>query len=145
MNDLEKIYTSAEEHKMQGELLKASEEYKKLLDKEPDNIDAQIDLADIFYILGEIDRSIEHYEKVVKLKPNYGLILYRLGISYFRATKFYKAISVLDRVIELDPEHQGAKDKLGNLINDQELLYTFGIEEAKSDENIEALITNYHI
>ena len=77
MQDLEKVYKIAEEYKMKGELFKASEEYKQILKKNPDSINARISLADIFYILGEIDKSIEQYEKAVELKPHYGLVLYR--------------------------------------------------------------------
>ena len=46
---------------MKGELLKASEEYKKILKKNPDSINARISLADIFYILGLLNSDLISY------------------------------------------------------------------------------------
>ena len=49
------------------------------------------------------------------------------------------------KVLKLDPEHRGAQEMLNRLVNDQEMLYTFGIEAPKEADDTETLTSNYYI
>ncbi len=89
MTDIQKLQQEAFEFEMRGKINNAISTIKKILEINPENIQQRLKLGDLFYVIGKIDESVNEFEKICETKPDFTYALYRLGISYFRATKNY--------------------------------------------------------
>lgn len=60
----------------------AISEYKKALDKNPDDLTINANLAGLYYTLGKYDDAIIYYTKVVNINPNEATNYFNLAIAY---------------------------------------------------------------
>lgn len=94
-------------------LKKILEETKAALEKDPNDLKALTDLANMYYDSGQYSKAIEFYERATKVAPNDINILTDLGTSYFNTEQNEKAIEMYKKAIEKDPKHINAKFNLG--------------------------------
>ena len=92
---LEKAY----ELLLEGNLKEAAQEFEANLKGTPNNIHLLMELANIYYILGEMNKSIGAYRKVLELKPDSPYVLYRMGVALYRSTLFSEATVVFTQII----------------------------------------------
>jgi tetratricopeptide (TPR) repeat protein len=100
MNDCKELFHKAEELKRRGLLDDAIALYKKILTIDADYKDVYSILGEVYYIKGDVGESIKHFELQLKKNPDNKLDSYRLGIAYFRATKFSQCIKILKGLVE---------------------------------------------
>src|SRR5512133_2396656 len=85
---------------MEGELQEAANLFEEKLSENPDSIRILMELANIYYILGVMARSIIYYERVQKLKPDSPYVQYRMGVALYRATHFTRAAVAFNKIVD---------------------------------------------
>ena len=89
--------------------------YEKVVQVQPGNANAQFDLGNVYLSEKRYDEALSRYEKVGKT----GLAISRMDSYYFNLSVCYAglgrmddAVKSLERCIEVNPNHQEAKDLL---------------------------------
>jgi tetratricopeptide (TPR) repeat protein len=79
----------------------------------PNNLQCMLDLANLYYDLGQYPQAQTAFEAAVKLDPhNVGAIV-KLAGSYIRQTKFDEAVTTLEQAVELQPDSPELRLLLG--------------------------------
>jgi tetratricopeptide (TPR) repeat protein len=94
---------------------------------------------------GRFKEAVKCLETIATEDPNVVSVQFHLGLAYLGLKKITKAMKCFEKVIELNTEHKGAKDKMDLLLTDQEMLYGYGIASQKEDHTKEEIITNFHV
>jgi len=97
---------SAEEHFRQGnefsqaaEFEQAAEEYRKVLELEPQNVDAMTNLGVAYYNLGKLDEAVEQYRKALTIAPSDADIHSNLAAAYVQKYQLSGASEQLDQAL----------------------------------------------
>ena len=89
---------------------------EKGLVQSPDNTSATANLAKIYYLQGNINKTIELYEKFLSLNPDDALISAFVGSLYLNNIKNKnKALHYLKKALQIDPQNADA-DKWRSII-----------------------------
>lgn len=99
-------YALAEFYLNQGEYYKASLYYEKLLKDKEYSSDETINLhfAETLTMLGQFENALPYYEKGLKSENNLDG-LFRYGYTAYKAEKYEKAIQILNKLQQLDPQY----------------------------------------
>ena len=95
-----------------------SEEAERFLERSlkehPEDEERWTYILSTFYIDGnrKLDRAIELLNDALKEYPESGRLMTNLGCAHFRRHDYAKAVGVLRRAIEIDPENAGARTYL---------------------------------
>lgn len=120
INDLEnKILTNPDDlestlhlaHLQQDSRLfeKAIANYKKYLEKNPENSDARVDMGICFYNLGDYTTAINEMETSIKYQPNHQIACLNLGIVNLTAQNIEVSKEWFRKAMELNPETEAGK------------------------------------
>lgn len=82
--------------------------YKKLLERNPDDIEAAIGSARVTAWSGDHETAVNLYKEILKKQPDNREVLLELGRVYFWQEKYEPSLSILDRLLVIDPENQDA-------------------------------------
>lgn len=83
-------------------------ELEKMTSENPDNVDAWIQLGNLYFDTDNYEKAITAYKKSLKLKPDNANVLTDMGIMYRRSGKPSKAVETFDKAIKLDSNHEQA-------------------------------------
>ena len=108
LSSLSSLYFQDEQYE------KALEMEKKILEKEPDNVDSIAQMALILDHLGRTDEAFAAYEKALAENPNDKNLNFNLGRLYFLNKNYEDAIKQFKRVIETNPDDYDANVNVGN-------------------------------
>ncbi len=72
----------------------------------PDNVDAWIQLGNLYFDTSQFEEAIKAYKKALELEPNNPNVWTDLGVMYRRSGKPNQAIEAFDQAIESDPSHE---------------------------------------
>jgi hypothetical protein len=126
-----KNYDDAEKH-LKIVIEKASNYLGTVLEKDSNNLDAYMVLADIYYHKKLYDKEIEICKKAVELDPSNAQAYYYLGWAYEDKGMYEKALKEYEKSVELDPDNQDALYTIS-------LLYLILDNKGKALETIEKL------
>jgi Flp pilus assembly protein TadD len=96
-----------------GEIDFAEKSFTKLLEKEPDFLEAGNNLAAIYIDTGRIDKGIELLQRFLKQYPHAPELYANMGIAYLRLGKEEEALAFLERAARLDPYYRKVSYILG--------------------------------
>lgn len=88
-----------------GELVRAQEEFQKVLALDPKLAEARINLGLVDHALGEYARSASNLSTALRDKPDLPGPTLILGIDYLKLGETEKGISVLQRALQMDPSN----------------------------------------
>lgn len=71
---------------------------------DPKNLPCALDLANIYYNLGQYPQAQTAFENVIKLDPHNVGALVKLAGSYIRQQKFEQALPTLEQAVSLQPD-----------------------------------------
>ncbi|MDA3884544.1 MAG: tetratricopeptide repeat protein [Candidatus Delongbacteria bacterium] len=91
----------------------AIEYYSKVIEYDPDCVDAYISIGNAYQALNRFDKAISSYNKAIKLNPNYAEVYYNRGNTYNSLKEFDKAISSYNKAIKLVPNYTDAYNNRG--------------------------------
>jgi cytochrome c-type biogenesis protein CcmH/NrfG len=70
----------------------------------PDNLDCLLELANIYYELGQYTQAQTAFEAAIRLDPHNVGALVKLAGSYIRQDKFPEAVTTLEQALTLQPD-----------------------------------------
>lgn len=88
---------------------KAINNYKKYLEKNPENADARVDMGICFYNLGDNTSAINEMERALKYQPKHQIACLNLGIVNLTAQNIEVSKEWFRKTLELNPESDAGK------------------------------------
>jgi len=80
---------------------------------EPDSDVAQVGLAGILFVRGEIDEAVDHYQRALRLRDGNVAAHYGLGMALEQKHKTDEAIFHLQKALSIQPDYIAASNDLG--------------------------------
>jgi tetratricopeptide (TPR) repeat protein len=96
-------FRAGQEALKQGELTRATEEFKKVLALDPDLVEARLNLGLVYHALGEYKLAAGNLSAALRQSPNLAGPALILGIDYLKLGEAEKAIPVLQHAARLEP------------------------------------------
>lgn len=113
------LLNQALEHHRQGDLQRAVEFYRQVLQLEPEHIDTLCCLGIAYLSLGQPKESVTCYEHVLRLQPEHVGALCDVAIAYAHLGRLDEAAASLRASIRLRPDHAEALNNLGVVLTQQ--------------------------
>ncbi len=85
---------------LSGDIKEAVELFEAELVDFPDSTHLLMEIASMSYILGEMNKCINAYKRVLELKPDSIFVYYRMGVAMYRATYFTQAVEVFAKIVD---------------------------------------------
>lgn len=98
----------------QGEFSQAQTDYKKALKIQPEFVDAQFNLANLYCSTQRLPEAIELFNQLIGRHPDYLEALYNRGNTHAQLQQFHDACQDYNHVLELNPHHLEALLNRGN-------------------------------
>ena len=117
LNQSDPEYINAMSFYMQGKWNEAENAFLDLQKAYPESDVVQLNLGNIYYSLGDLNKSIVFYEQALELQPDWGIGFYKLGVTYFRAGRLVKALEAFNKVLELKNQSHAMASYFVGLIN----------------------------
>jgi tetratricopeptide (TPR) repeat protein len=95
---------------------KAAEDYRKVLELDPDRIDAREHLATCLVEISRFEEALGHLEYLQKLRPDDADLQVRVARCYSGMTQIKKPRQILEAVVAEHPDHGAALLLLGRII-----------------------------
>jgi serine phosphatase RsbU (regulator of sigma subunit)/anti-sigma regulatory factor (Ser/Thr protein kinase)/tetratricopeptide (TPR) repeat protein len=96
----------------QGLYEKAIEEFKKVLEDDPDSVKAHQCLGDCYFRLGQMEMAKAEYEKVRLLEPENINVLENLGVIHAHRGDYKKAVWQWGEVLKYAPDRKDIVDRI---------------------------------
>jgi predicted TPR repeat methyltransferase len=107
--------------KAAGNIKKAIESLQEFLSTHPEDTHAQITLADILYQQNEYSKAVQYYKRATINNPLISHPYFNCGLAYCQTEQFELAKEEFIKTINIDPEHTGGLNQLGQLaLNNQQ-------------------------
>lgn len=91
-------------------------EYEKFLRRHPEDLETRLRLANLFYRMEELDKSIDAYRHVLRGQPNDPLVSYNLAMAYRDKKKWSEGLAALKPfLLSGKPFPAGGHKLLGDL------------------------------
>lgn len=104
--------------------------YERILDKDPDNVNARLSLADLHLNLGEVDGAISELQEILDIAPERSDVYNILGKLFIKQGDVDGAIEVIEAALKAGVNDTGLTEMLAGAyiekgrIDDAILLYT---------------------
>ena len=145
-SDLQKNLNLAVSYLEKNNFEKASDIYKKIIKKYPNNFDANFNLGTIYAKNNNLEKSVELLEMAASINPNNENTFNNLGLIYLNLRNNEKALEVSKKAISINPNSSIAYSQLGiiysNLGNINEATKSYLKSISLNPKNIFA---NYNI
>ncbi len=92
------------------------ENYKAILKKDPNNLQAHINLGNLYFDTKQDLLAVEHYRKALELDPRNSNVRTDMAIALRRTGHPDQAAEELKKVISTDPRHAQARYNLGVIL-----------------------------
>ncbi len=92
------------------------ENYKEILRKDPNNLQALINIGNLYFDTRQDLLAIEHYQRSLSLDPRNVNVRTDMAICFRRRGNPDKAIEELKKVISIDPRHPQSRYNLGVIL-----------------------------
>jgi len=112
----ERRYIAARQAELARDIPSALAELETLVDEFPDEKDAHLGLAKLYTNhMGDFDRSIRHYRRVIEIDPLNKSAYNGLAYRYANARNFEKAVWAVNQYVELAPDEPNPYDSRGDI------------------------------
>jgi protein O-GlcNAc transferase len=102
--DIDTSLQSALRYQQDGDLQRAENIYKEILNVQPENIAVLCLLGEICYQQRQHDCAIEYLKKALQFDPSNSQAYYNLGIVYHEKEQFQNAIICYQKALQLNPD-----------------------------------------
>ena len=96
-----------------GRYERAIQEYQHAIEREPDNENAYIGLAEAYHKLNDLPKAEQTYKQAIAQRPNYWRSYSMLGAFYYSTGRYLDAENAFRQVIALNPDGWRAYSNLG--------------------------------
>ncbi|MFQ5469338.1 MAG: sulfotransferase domain-containing protein [Gammaproteobacteria bacterium] len=94
---------------------RAIELLEDVVKRQPDSIDAHVNLAASYNEVGRLQDAIEHYRFVLEKEPENYIVLSNIGAVYKKMNRFNDALVYLNKSLEVNPDYWIVRHNLGGL------------------------------
>jgi len=98
----------------QGEFVRATEEFKKVLALDPTLLEAEVNLGLAYHSLFEYDLAVRHLARALRERPNLLAPSVIVGMDYLKLGSPDKALPFLQHALKLDPSSREARQALAS-------------------------------
>jgi tetratricopeptide (TPR) repeat protein len=112
-SELQDVAIAAQKNLRQRKYRTAEKQYKTILEKDPNNLDALSNLGVVYFRTGQIGTAESTLQKALAIAPNDASVLTTLGIVHYRQSRFDEALKELRKGIEINPNSATAHNYLG--------------------------------
>ena len=106
--NLEYLYNIGLSHEKRGSTRDAIFYFDKVLEVEPEHINALAHKGNVLGKLGKYDQAIGCYDTVLKIKPDYTVCILNKGLALHYLGRFDLALSCYDKILEKTPDSPSA-------------------------------------
>jgi len=117
---VEAFFSAGQQALRQGDFARAAEEFKKVLARDPNLIEAEVNLGLAYQSLFQYDLAVQHLSKGLRARPNLLGPTVIVGMDYLKLGSPEKAIPFLQRALKLDPSNREARQALASSYLGQE-------------------------
>ncbi len=110
--DIETAFRAGQAALRQGDFLRATEEFKKVLALDPSLVEAEVNLGLAYQSLLDYDAAARDLTHALRERPNLGGLNVIVGMDYLKLGSPEKAAPYLRRALELDPSSPDAHDAM---------------------------------
>jgi len=96
-----------------GQLKKAEQTCKKLLQDYPDSIIVINVLGAVLQELGQLDEAVQAFDKAIQFRPDYSETYSNRGVALQRQGRLEEAVQSIDKAIQLKPDSAEAHGNRG--------------------------------
>jgi Flp pilus assembly protein TadD len=108
-------FNSGVTHFQQGEVLRAIQAYQKVIELDPNYIEAYNNLGIIYQEIGKMEDALRAYQKAVQINPRYEKAHNNMGIIFYLKGEDEKAMEAFNKALSINPNHIGSHIHLGTL------------------------------
>ena len=128
-----KLFNLGVYYQKQGNTVKAIEEYGRVLDLDPDDIEAHNNLGVIYKEQNDLDKAEMHFTHVISLNPAMDEAHNNLGLIYYLKGNQRGAVSEFQKALELNPDNLMSQINMG-------LIYKLQGLELKAIDTLEEVL-----
>ena len=110
---------------------RAKNYFEKVIEIDPNDLEAHYNLGVSFKTLGEYQKAIDCYEKVIEINPNHLRALNNIGIMFQELGEYHKAKSCFEKGIEISPSNINLINSLSFLL--KAIIFDHKIEAEKDN------------
>ena len=89
--------------------------FGRILDKDPDHVDALLRMGEVHRYKGDFDRAVQYHGRARALAPDNPSVLFALAKDLRRAGRAAEAAEIYEQILSKDPRNTGAFLKLREL------------------------------
>lgn len=90
--------------------------YKEILKKDPNNLQALINIGNLYFDTRQDLLAIEHYQKALAMDPRNVNVRTDMAVCFRRAGNPDRAVEELKKAISMDPRHAQSRYNLGIIL-----------------------------
>lgn len=113
-------FRAGQEALRQGQFVRATEEFEKVLALDPTLLEAEVNLGLAYHSAFEYERAVRHLSRALQQRPNLLGASVITGMDYLRLGSPEKALPYLQRALKLDPSNHEARQALASVYLAQE-------------------------
>lgn len=98
-----------------GEMAKAIQAYQKVIEIDPNYIEAYNNLGIIYQEIGDLESALKTYRRAIEINPKYEKGLNNIGILLHLKGEDEKALEAFNKVLAINPNHIESLINLGTL------------------------------
>jgi len=98
-----------------GEMAKAIQAYRKVIEIDPNYIEAYNNLGIIYQEMGDLESALKTYQRAIEINPKYEKGLNNIGILLHLRGEDEKALEAFNKVLAINPNHIESHINLGTL------------------------------
>jgi tetratricopeptide (TPR) repeat protein len=110
--DIETPFRAGQAALRQGDFLRATEQFKKVLALDPNLVEAQVNLGLAYQSLLDYDAAVGYLAHALVERPNLASLNVIVGMDYLKLGQPEKAAPYLRRALELDPSSPDAHEAM---------------------------------
>lgn len=92
------------------------ENYQEILRKDPNNLQALINIGNLYFDTRQDQLAIDHYQRALSIDPRNVNVRTDMAVCYRRRGNPDKAVEELKKVISIDPRHPQSRYNLGVIL-----------------------------
>ena len=141
----------AASYRISGQLDKAEQAARWVLDRYPDNTNALLEISNIYSIRKDYDGQVQSIERVISIDPYDAIAQYMLGKINILLANTEDARTAIERALQIEPEHSSWHFQLGTLCREQgetdaALSHFHKAVQLSSEQQLEeSIVVNYQI
>jgi len=111
-SEVDRLFRSGVQHMEDGEMGRAVEVFTVIIERKPEFAEGWNKRATVYYLIGDLDRSLRDCDEVIKRNPQHFGALSGYGLIYLRRGELERALGYFERALEINPNLKGVEESI---------------------------------